>query len=406
MRRIFTLLTTTLIAGTLFAQAPRTSLLEISESVYTQDNARTICLKETMRSNFGDELAILSYHPDEFQGPMATEDPFFNQASDQWWNIYGTPGFGQGFVDRVSYNGNNLVLGRSLWNDTIAARINRSAIALVTMPEVLYDPATREIFARVQIDFQKESIELKDFRFFLYVAADNQLGIQRFDSLDNSLCGLFIDPNDTNYFLTDTLDSFMHNDVVIANPSTFDGVDDVIPNEVPEGARYTSTFTYTVPNKYAVEDLKVVGFVADYDGNDLGSNAVVNVAKSNSFTEYDSEDPTDPNHPENPENPNSVFNRDYWPTGLNEGHGTSNEIRFFPNPMTDVGVAYFTVPASQMVNVYVTDLEGRTVRSVYTQELMQGEHRAAVSSNGLSAGVYVMQIAGESFTHRVKFILQ
>jgi hypothetical protein len=297
-------------------------------------------------------------------------------------------------------------LGRSLWNDTIAARINRTSIALVTLPEVLFDPTTREIFARVQVDFEKESIELKDFRFFLYVAADDQLGVQRFDTLDNSLCGLFIDPNDTNYFLTDTIDSFFHNDVVIANPSTFDGVDDVIPNEVPLGARYTTTFTYTVPNKYDISDLKVVGFVADYDGNDLASNAVINVAKSNTFTTYDSEDPTDPNHPENPDNPNSVFNQSYWPTGFQEESSMDEQISFFPNPMTDLGVAQFSVPSRQQVNVFVTDLGGRMIHTVYNQELIGGEHRAAVSSSGLSSGMYIMHVAGENFQKQVKFVVQ
>lgn len=406
MRLVFTLITSTILSGMLFAQAPRTSLLEISESVYTQDNARTICLKEDIRSTHSEKLAILSFHPDEFQGPGATEDPFFNTPSDQWWNIYGTPGFGQGYVDRVSYNGNNLVLGRSFWNDTIAARTNRTAIALVTMPEVLYDPSTREIFTRIEVNFEKESIELKDFRIFLYVAADNQMAFQRFDTLDNSLCQLFIDPNDTNYFLTDTLDSFYHNDVVIANPSGFDGVDDIIPNEVPLGGRYTANFTYTVPNKYAIGDLKVVGFVADYDGNDLTSNAVVNVAKSAEFTSYDSEDLSDPNHPENPDNPNSVFSPSYWPTGFNDVIDVSDKMTFYPNPMREVGVAQFKVPNRQLVNVFVTDVEGRLVKTVYEQLLSAGEHRAALSSTGLDQGMYIIHVQGENFNNRVKFVLQ
>lgn len=406
MKRIFTLFNGVLITATLSAQAPRNSLLEISESVFTLDNARTICIKENLRNTFGDDLAILSYHPDDFQGPGFTADPFFNQAAEQWWNIYGTPGFGQGYVDRVSYNGNNLVLGRSFWSDTIAARINRTAIAEVTLPEVLFDAAKRQIFARVQVVFEKENLELKDFRFFLLVAANNQLGIQRFDTLDLTLCTAFIDPADTNYFLTDTLDSFMHNDVVIANPSGFAGVDNIIPSEVAQGARYTTSFTYTVPTKYNIEDLKVVGFVADYNGNNLAANAVVNVAQSADFVLYDSDDETDPNHPNNPDNPKSVFNQANWPTGLNESLPVDINLLVYPNPLIDLGLAAFNVPSRQRVNVYLTDLEGRMTKVVYNQVLTQGRHKAAVSTSNLASGFYILHVEGENFKQQTRIVIQ
>ena len=405
MKRIFTLSILLGITNMISAQAPRTSLLEISESVFTQDNARTICLKEEVRSAFGDDLAILSFHPDDFQGPGFSEDPFFNNASDQWWNIYGTPGFGQGHVDRVSYNGSNFILGRTLWNDTLAARVNRTSIGLVTLPEVLYDPAKREIFTRIQIDFEKENIELKDFRFFIYVAADNQLGIQRFDTLDATLCTAFIDPNDTNYFLTDTLDTFYHNDVVIANPSTFEGIDGVIPNEVVEGARYTTTITYTVPAAYDINDLNIVGFVADYDGNDVTSNELINAAKANSFTNYDSEDTSDPNHPENPDNPNSVFNQDYWPNGINDAR-IEEGINVYTNPVRELGLVEFVVPHRQVVSVSIRALDGRLVQNIYQQTLSQGTHRAAFTNAQISSGLYLISIEGEDFRYIEKVVVE
>lgn len=406
MKRILTLLSGVLVTTSLSAQVPRNSLLELSESVFTRDNARTICIKENLRNTFGDDLAILSYHPDDFQGPGFTADPFFNQASEQWWNIYGTPGFGQGYVDRVSYNGNNLVLGRSLWADTIAARINRTAIAEVTLPETLFDPANRQLFARVQVIFEKENLELKDFRFFLLVAANNQMGIQRFDTLDLTLCTAFIDPTDTNYFMTDTLDSFMHNDVVIANPSGFAGVDNIIPNEVDQGARYTTSFTYTVPMNYNIEDIKVVGFVADYNGNNLASNAIINVAQSANFISYDSSDESDPNHPNNPDNPNSVFNQANWPTGINEEASVEIDLVFYPNPMLDLGLAAFNVPNRQQVSVFLTDLDGRMVKAVFDQVLTQGRHKAALSASGLASGFYILHVQGENFKQQARVVIQ
>ncbi|MEX2596355.1 MAG: T9SS type A sorting domain-containing protein [Salibacteraceae bacterium] len=404
MKRIVTLFYFTTLALAVLAQAPRTSLLELSESVFTRDVATTICLKEELRNSFNNDLAILSYHPDDFQGPQFSEDPFFNNSSDQWWNIYGTPGFGQGFIDRVSYNGNNLVLGRSRWNDTIASRINRTSIALVTLPEVLYDPAKREIFARIQIDFEKENIELKDFRFFLYITANEQLGFQRFDTTDSGLCVDFIDPSDTNFFMTDTLDTFYHNDVVIASPSTYEGVDNIIPNEVDEGARYTTTFTYTVPNKYALDDLKVVGFVADYNENDVTRNAVINAAQSVSFIEYDSEDPKDPNHPENPDNPNSVKNPNYWPTG-SKTIFNDEVFGFYPNPMRDLGVLSFSVPTNQHVEVGVYNIQGKLIKQVYSQDLSAGTHKAAFTNNGISNGVYIVKVKGESFQRQLRVVI-
>jgi len=368
------------------AQAPRTVLLEVTESTWDANTSSVICAKENVKSLYPDDVAVISYHTDNV---INGGDPLFNNVSNNWSGALGINAFARGVIDRVSYNGTNLISVTSEnWADTIAARLNRTSIGLVTMPEVLIDPATDEIYARVQVDFQDDNIELEDYRFFCYITQNGLVADQLVDT-NAALCSILPDTNDTTY-------GFSHQDVAIGNPGGPSGIENIIPVEISNGSRYTRAFTFDIPSGVDLTDLTVVGFVAQWNDQDVTRRRVINAAKSSDYTEYDSSDESDPNHPDNPNNPNSVNNPNYWPTGVSEVN-IDQEVRVYPNPMKELGIVEFTVPSTQRVSVKVYGLDGRLVKQVYDQKLAAGYQKAAVSGSDLSNGLYIIHIQGQTF---------
>lgn len=378
------------------AQAPRTVLLEVTESVWDMNTPSVICAKEDIKQTYPDDVAVISYHTDNV---INGGDPLFNSVSGNWSDALGVNAFARGLIDRVSYNGTNLIsVGTENWSDTIASRLNQTSIALVTLPEVLIDPGSNEIYARVQVDFKKDVIELADYRFFCYITQNNVEELQMVDTNDQQ-CAILPDTNDTTY-------GFMHQDVAIGCPSGANGVDNLIPVEIDNGARFTRAFTFNAPGGVDVSDLSVVGFVASWGGQqNITENNVINAAKSSNFTEYDSSNENDPNHPNNPDNPNSVKNPNYWPTGV-EDIKEDNDVRFYPNPMMDLGIVEFTVPKTQDVAVDVYSMDGRLVKHIYHQTLSAGAQKAAISGTGMIPGLYVVRVKGATFERYGRLIKQ
>jgi hypothetical protein len=377
-----------------WAQAPRTVLLEVTESTWDMNTAEVICAKEAIRDQYADEVVIISYHTDNV---INGGDPLYNTTAENWSDALGINAFARGLIDRVSYNGTSLIsVTSSDWADTIASRLNRTSIGLVTLPEVLYDPDTRGMYVRVQIDFKKDIIELNDYRFYFTVVRNGMLADQLVDT-NTSLCGPLSNGNDTVF-------SFSHQDVAFSTPSGATGIDNVIPVEIDNGARFTRAFNYTVPASVDLNELHVVGFVANWGGQtNITQNNVINVAQAASFTTYDSSDESDPNHPNNPDNPNSIYNPGYWPTAVEE-LPVDEKVILYPNPMDELGILEFTVPAQQNVSVNLYSMEGKWLRSIYNQELAAGQQKAAISGNGLESGIYIVRIKGETFERYARLV--
>jgi hypothetical protein len=378
------------------AQAPRTVLLEVTESTWDFNTAGVICTKESIKSLYPDEVAVISYHTDNV---INGGDPLYNTTSNNWSDALGVNAFARGLIDRVAYNGTSLIsVVSDDWSDTIAARLNRTSIGLVTMPEVLYDPTTKEIYARVQIDFKKTVIDLADYRFFCYIVEDGLVADQVVDT-NGVVCAVLPDTNDTAV-------GFVHRDVAISGPGGASGIDNIIPVEVEVDSRYTRAFTYKVPNGKSIENLRVVGFVANWGGEtNITRNNVINASKSSDFVSYDSSNEDDPNHPSNPSNPNSINNPNYWPTGVEE-HSLDKKLEVYPTPMLDLGILEFSVPGNQMVAVEIFTTDGRLVKQVYRQYLSAGKQKAAISGTHLSRGLYVVRVKGESFEQYGRLLKQ
>jgi len=396
MKRSFTLLV--LLAASLYgiSQSPRTVLLEVSESTWTPGTSTIVCAKEEMKALFGDDIAVISYHWDDLQNGG---DPMYQNFAEQWALTFNVTQWGRGAIDRVSYNGTTMTsLDPALWSDTIAARLNRTTIGEVTLPEVLYDPNYDEIFVRAQMKFTEGFIDNKEMRFFCYLVEDGVVADQVVDTFALGNCTLYSDTLDTTF-------NFSHQDVARLNPSTYQGTDGILPVQASAGNQFNSIYTFDKPAGSNLGGLRVVAFVAEYDNADITKNEVINAAHKATFTTYDKDNTSDPNHPDNPDNPNSRYNQNNWPAGVGEQPAVDIAARVYPNPVRDLGIIEFTVPSMQQVAVSLLDMQGRKVLDIYRQQLAAGKQRAAFTTRNLEPGMYIARIQGDGFARQVHIVV-
>ncbi|GAB5538525.1 MAG: hypothetical protein Salg2KO_06280 [Salibacteraceae bacterium] len=404
MKQIITLGLILATISSSIAQSTRTVLLETSESTKTAASAEILCFKKDLKAQFdADELAVMSYHIDNIQ---FGGDPLYNTLAAQYGDIFSVA-FGAGSIDRVSYDGLTVLtdFAEQQWADTIAARINRPTDAKVTVPEVLYDPAYDSIFVRTNIRFTDSTFGIiaRDMRFFLFVVQDGFIAEQAFET--PRPCNIY--PNvpqfiDTSYLVNgnDTIDTFYlegaqditHNDVPVLCPTGFTGVKNVISPIIEVGNQWDNMQKFKKPEGVALGNLRVVAFVANFDGNDPTKNSVINVAQSSTFTVYDQDNVNDDNHPDNPDNPNSRLNRDNWANGIENVESPDLNITVSPNPISALGIVEYNLPKTSEVEVSLINNQGQIVRAIYNQKLSSGLQKAAFSAGNLPSGVYHVRI--------------
>jgi hypothetical protein len=409
MKQLYTTSIALCLVAAGISQSTRTVLLEVSESTWTENNSSIICAKEKAKSSFSDdELAVISYHWDDLQNGG---DPLFQTFADQWAQTFNVSVWGRGAIDRVSYNGTTMTsLSEDLWIDTITARINRTTDGLVTLPEVLYDSSYEEIFVRTNLLFTDSTYGIvnREMRFFLYLVQNGVSADQVVDATNFGNCTLFSPPFDTvNINGNDYLykPNFNHNDVAVKNPTGVSGTDNIITQQIVVGNQFNDMVSFAKPAGADINNLRVVAFVANYDNADITKNELINAAQESTFTIYNKDDVNDPNHPENEDNPNSRFNPANWPTSIEEVQEIDLNMTISPNPLHDLGIISFTVPARSRVSVDVYDLNGRKVKSVYNQTLGAGSQKAAFNASEFENGVYFARIYSDSFVAQKSFVV-
>ncbi len=285
----------------------------------------------------------------------------------------------------------------------------------MSLPEVLYDPNYDSIFVRTNIVFTDSMFGkvARDMRFFLFVVADGFTADQVFES--PRPCDIYptipqiIDTAYTVDINNDTVDTTLvegakdvtHNDVPILCPTGIQGTDGIISALIEVDYQFNDIQKFAVPEGQVVGNLRIIAFVANFDGNDPTKNRVINVAQASTFTVYDQDNELDPNHPNNPTNPNSRFNRDNWTTSIADLSSFDYEMRVSPNPVSHLGIIEYNLPNQTNVSVEILDLNGKIVKNIYSQTLGKGPQKAAFATHEILAGVYHVRLStSEHILHK------
>lgn len=88
--------------------------------------------------------------------------------------------------------------------------------------------------------------------------------------------------------------------------------------------------------------------------------------------------------------------------------GEKLEARVFPNPADGSSVLELQIPKSGNVLAEVTDLNGRRVLLLLSQQLVKGQHRmpAGEKISKLPAGIYIINVRAGDKTKQVKLVIQ
>ncbi|MFZ4622482.1 MAG: T9SS type A sorting domain-containing protein, partial [Bacteroidota bacterium] len=99
------------------------------------------------------------------------------------------------------------------------------------------------------------------------------------------------------------------------------------------------------------------------------------------------------------------------PAGVNDrktlGIPDSYELKnIYPNPFNPSAVVEFNLPQIAFVTVTVSDILGRTVRTIVQREFDAGSHRIQFDGSSLTSGIYFvsMNANGHSFVKRALLI--
>jgi len=88
----------------------------------------------------------------------------------------------------------------------------------------------------------------------------------------------------------------------------------------------------------------------------------------------------------------------------NETAVSQNQISIFPNPSEGNAKVAFTTKANQKVSVNAYTLEGKLVKNIASTSFAEGKHEVAVE--GLSSGIYLIQVSIDNTDAFLKYIVK
>jgi PKD repeat protein len=90
--------------------------------------------------------------------------------------------------------------------------------------------------------------------------------------------------------------------------------------------------------------------------------------------------------------------------GISE-QGYAYGLSLFPNPMNDGATLSFSMKEKQDVVIRITDVLGRTVRSIYSGEVNAGPQQFEMNRNGLQGGIYFVVVETGGFRLTQKLVI-
>lgn len=301
-----------------------------------------------------------------------------------------------GVVDQYYFTArNSATLEQTEWSTYATQRAQMKVPASVTITNVSYNAATRQIDATVSTTFVGDV--KGDYRLNLYIKENNIYGPAA-DVTDNGWnqhnalfniqaspyygLGNYLDPD--TYLMLPA--DYKHQYVVDYVADGTYGASGIVPaNGGTMGQTYTKTYSYTLPVpatgefRYNPDNIYLVGVLLEYNSNNL-LHAVINAAESKLNT-----------------NPETAV-------GLNE-HTRAAFVSVYPNPATDIVYLNYYLNTPQQVTVNVYNILGE---QVYIEQLNAGSGNInhALSVGHLPQGAYTIELktGKQSMTQKLTVI--
>jgi hypothetical protein len=76
----------------------------------------------------------------------------------------------------------------------------------------------------------------------------------------------------------------------------------------------------------------------------------------------------------------------------------------YPNPFSTTTTLNFNLNVNCKINLTISDIQGRTVKTFYSPELQKGNNQLQLDLSGLNAGIYFCNLYAKNHFQTVKII--
>jgi len=256
-------------ATSLFAQQPvRRILVEEFTGAWCPWCIDGPVVLAELESKFGDKVISVAIHDND---SMTT--PEYNDATGLKLMA---PFFPAGCVNRNYYaeEGTNKVgFGRDKWLARVTEELAKPAVVDISMSKVKYNVSTRELTVTVDAKFAESAAG--DIRFNVHIIEDGLKGTGTGWDQANAYNQLAGSESHPWYGKGSPVKGFVHNHVFRKALGGAWGTDGVIPASVKSGDMFSKTYTFTLPDKWNEEKIKIIGLVQVYD-TDVNKRQILN----------------------------------------------------------------------------------------------------------------------------------
>lgn len=339
----------------------------------------------------GDRVIPVSYHSDD---SMSYSD------GDEFLRTYVTS-YPDAILDRKVFLGSN-----NTWLNELSTRLNGNAPVEVSIDLKSFNIQTRVISYTVKvkfIDYWYGNLNLGS------IVTEDRIRGNAFPNIwsQNNYYSKFHNggvggPSHPMYNELEYMDGYLHNHVSKANPGGIWGISGIIPEYIVPNAEYSQTFTYTLPPaefvSYSIDNNTEFCSTVDLPGQNEGRNipAFINLIG------YVSQNDSDAFKRE-------IINAGYeklWNlTGIREVF-LPESISIYPNPANHAFNLAFKNADADEVLVEITDVHGRTLKSLKFDHLYPGDNVLFIDCHDLSPGVYnvILKSPGQYSSNKLTIV--
>lgn len=192
-------------------------------------------------------------------------------------------GYPSGLIDIFKFSDlASVEISRVSWNTRVADRLTHVVPVSVSIPDILYDPASRQITATVRGEFF--GFTDGDLRFNLWVVEDGVTGSgSGYDQAN------FYDTESGHpyYGAGNPIIGFVRDRTLRAMLGGTWGTEGIIPPSVSEGGIFTHQYSFVLPAGFDESRIKLIGLVSRYDVSDPENRAILNAAERSIWGIFD-----------------------------------------------------------------------------------------------------------------------